>query len=86
VSLGLQYGVPLEVFVRKFIDHSFAPSGQTADPDIPQASSPVDYIFRRLALDYLPFATRARYGIYTAAEQAQKANRSGANGGAEHVK
>jgi ribonucleoside-diphosphate reductase alpha chain len=71
VSIGLQYGVPLEVFVRKFINQRFDPSGMTSDPDIRFAQSPIDYIFRRLALDYLPFDQRSIYGIYTTEERTQ---------------
>jgi ribonucleoside-diphosphate reductase alpha chain len=69
VSVALQYGVPLEKFVEKFINMRFEPAGMTNDPDIRFAQSPVDYIFRRLALDYLPFDTRASYGIYTTEER-----------------
>ena len=53
VSLGLQHGVPLGTFVDKYRDMRFEPSGQTDDPEIADANSLVDYIFRRLALDYL---------------------------------
>ncbi len=69
VSVALQYGVPLEKFVEKFINMRFEPAGMTNDPDIRFAQSPVDYIFRRLALDYLDFDTRASYGIYTTEER-----------------
>lgn len=71
VSIGLQYGVPLETFVEKFTNLRFEPSGMTDDPDIRIAQSMMDYIFRRLALDYLPFATRASIGLYSAAERAR---------------
>ena len=54
VSVGLQYGVPLEDYASKFINMKFEPSGMTDDPDIRFASSIVDYVFRRLALDHLP--------------------------------
>ena len=54
-SIALQYGVPLEAFVSKFVNMRFEPSGMTDDPDIRMAQSIVDYIFRRLALDYLPY-------------------------------
>ena len=57
VSIGLQYGVPLETYVSKFINMKFEPSGMTNDPDIRFASSLVDYVFRRLALDHLPIET-----------------------------
>ena len=53
ISNGLQYGVPLKFYVRKYMNMSFAPAGITDDPDIPVASSLVDYIFRRLAMEYL---------------------------------
>jgi len=59
VSIGLQYGVPLETFVEKFTNLRFEPSGMTDDADIRIAQSMMDYIFRRLALDYLPFETRS---------------------------
>ncbi|MCB0885037.1 MAG: vitamin B12-dependent ribonucleotide reductase, partial [Propionibacteriaceae bacterium] len=70
VSIGLQYGVPLESFVQKFTNLKFEPAGMTDDPDIRIAQSIMDYIFRRLALDYLSFDERAELGIYTAAERA----------------
>ena len=71
ISIGLQYGVPLETYVRKYINTRFDPAGMTNDPDIRFSQSIVDYIFRRLALDYLPFDTRASYGIYTTEERAR---------------
>jgi ribonucleoside-diphosphate reductase alpha chain len=72
ISIGLQYGVPLETFVSKFVNMRFEPAGLTDDPDVRMAQSMMDYIFRRLALDYLPFETRAAYGIYTADERARQ--------------
>ncbi|WP_353081871.1 vitamin B12-dependent ribonucleotide reductase [Tessaracoccus lapidicaptus] len=71
VSIGLQYGVPLESFVQKFTNLKFEPAGMTDDPDIRIAQSFMDYIFRRLALDYLSFDDRAELGIYTASERAR---------------
>jgi len=71
VSIGLQYGVPLETFVEKFTNLRFEPSGMTDDADIRIAQSMMDYIFRRLALDYLPFETRSAMGLYTATERAR---------------
>jgi ribonucleoside-diphosphate reductase alpha chain len=71
VSIGLQYGVPLETFVEKFTNLRFEPAGMTDDQDIRIAQSMMDYIFRRLALDYLPFDTRSAMGLYTAAERAR---------------
>jgi len=71
ISIALQYGVPLEAFVSKFVNMRFDPAGLTDDPDVRMAQSIMDYIFRRLALDYLPYDTRAGLGIYTAAERAR---------------
>ncbi|MDQ6875779.1 MAG: vitamin B12-dependent ribonucleotide reductase [Actinomycetota bacterium] len=70
ISIALQYGVPLETYVSKFTSMRFDPAGLTDDPDIRIASSMMDYIFRRLALDYLPYDQRAELGIFTAAERA----------------
>ena len=69
-SIALQYGVPLEAFVNKFVNMRFEPSGMTDDPDIRMAQSIVDYIFRRLALDYLDYDSREALGIFTAEERA----------------
>ena len=69
VSIGLQYGVPLETYVSKFTNLRFEPAGMTDDPDIRMAQSIMDYIFRRLALDYLPFDERAMLGIFSADER-----------------
>ena len=71
VSIGLQYGVPLEQFAQKFTNLKFEPAGMTDDPDIRMAQSIMDYIFRRLALDYLTFDERAELGINTASERAR---------------
>jgi ribonucleoside-diphosphate reductase alpha chain len=70
ISISLQYGVPLEKWVEKFTNMRFEPAGITDDPDIRIASSVMDYVFRRLALDHLPFETRAELGILSAAERA----------------
>lgn len=69
VSVGLQYGVPLETYVSKFTNMRFEPAGMTDDSDVRMAQSIVDYIFRRLALDFLPFETRSALGIHSAAER-----------------
>ncbi|WP_327190745.1 vitamin B12-dependent ribonucleotide reductase [Streptomyces xinghaiensis] len=69
VSVGLQYGVPLETYVAKFTNMRFEPAGMTDDPDVRMAQSIVDYIFRRLALDFLPFETRSALGIHSAEER-----------------
>jgi ribonucleoside-diphosphate reductase alpha chain len=70
ISIALQYGVPLEAFVSKFVNMKFEPAGLTDDPDVRMAQSIMDYVFRRLALDYLPEEKRAEFGIYTADERA----------------
>jgi len=72
ISIALQYGVPLETYVSKFINMRFEPSGMTDDPDVRMASSIVDYIFRRIALDHLPYENRAALGVHTAAERARE--------------
>jgi ribonucleoside-diphosphate reductase alpha chain len=74
ISIALQYGVPLEKYVEKFTNMRFEPAGMTDDPDIRMASSLVDYIFRRLALDYLPYEDRAALGILTTAERTAEVN------------
>ncbi len=76
VSIGLQYGVPLETYVSKFINMKFEPSGMTNDPDIRFASSLVDYVFRRLALDYLPRDKREALGIQSIEERTIGAGRA----------
>jgi len=69
ISIALQYGVPLEAFVSKFVNMRFEPAGMTDDPDIRMSQSIMDYIFRRLALDYLPYDKREALGIFTADER-----------------
>lgn len=68
-SIGLQYGVPLETFVSKFTNLKFEPAGLTDDSDVRMAQSIMDYVFRRLALDYLDFDTRSALGIFSAEER-----------------
>jgi len=63
VSHGLQYGVPLKSYVKSMSSMSFAPAGMTDDPDIKIATSLTDYIFRRIALDYLSFDDRVELGL-----------------------
>ena len=74
VSIGLQYGVPLEQYVQKFTNMRFEPSGMTDDEDVRIAQSVMDYIFRRLALDYLPEEHRSALGIHTAEERKKAVN------------
>jgi ribonucleoside-diphosphate reductase alpha chain len=69
ISVGLQYGIPLESYVAKFTNMRFEPAGLTDDPDVRIASSVMDYIFRRLALDHLPYDQRAEISILSAAER-----------------
>ena len=63
ISIALQYVFLPETYVQKFTNMRFEPSGVTHDPDVRMAQSVVDYIFRRLALDYLPFDSRSAYGV-----------------------
>ncbi|GLW91508.1 vitamin B12-dependent ribonucleotide reductase [Actinokineospora globicatena] len=69
ISVGLQYGIPLEFYVSKFQNLRFEPAGMTDDPDVRIATSVLDYLFRRLALDYLPYDKRAQLGVFTADER-----------------
>ncbi len=74
ISVGLQYGIPLESYVRKFTNMRFEPAGITDDQDIRMASSVMDYIFRRLALDHLSYDERAELGILTTDERTAQLN------------
>jgi ribonucleoside-diphosphate reductase alpha chain len=74
VSVGLQYGVPLEALVAKFTNMIFEPNGMTDDPDVRIAQSLVDYLARRLAIDYLDVETRQALGIKTTAERTAEVN------------
>jgi ribonucleoside-diphosphate reductase alpha chain len=69
ISVGLQYGIPLESYVAKFTNMRFDPAGITDDPDIRIASSVMDYIFRRLALDHLSYDQRSELGILSVEER-----------------
>ncbi len=71
ISYGLQYGVPLRAYVETFTNTRFEPAGMTDDPDIRIASSLVDYMFRRLAVEYLSYEERAELGILTVSERTQ---------------
>ncbi|GAB3709464.1 vitamin B12-dependent ribonucleotide reductase [Nocardiopsis nanhaiensis] len=74
ISIALQYGVPLETYVEKFTNMRFDPAGMTDDPDVRMAQSVVDYIFRRLALDHLPYEERAALGVLSASEREAQLN------------
>jgi len=71
VSYGLQYGVPLRAFVEAFTNMKFEPAGMTDDPDIRFAGSIMDYLFRRLALEYMTYDERAELGIFSVEERTQ---------------
>jgi ribonucleoside-diphosphate reductase alpha chain len=85
ISVGLQYGIPLESYVRKFTNMRFEPAGITDDPDIRMSSSVMDYIFRRLALDYLPYEERAELGILTTGERTAQLNGEESAGSADDL-
>ncbi|HTO00938.1 MAG TPA: vitamin B12-dependent ribonucleotide reductase [Microthrixaceae bacterium] len=72
VSHGLQYGVPLAAFVHAFVGMRFEPAGITDDPDVRLANSLIDYLFRRLALDYLSYEERVDIGVLGTAERLQQ--------------
>ncbi len=71
ISYGLQYGVPLRAFVEAMTNMRFEPAGLTDDPDIRFASSIMDYLFRRLAIEYMPYDERAELGIFSVGERMQ---------------
>ena len=73
VSLGMQYGVPLEVYVSKFAHMRFEPSGMTNDPDIRAAKSIVDYIFRWMGKKFLTVDQQEEIGILSAEVRARLA-------------
>ncbi|GAB3143169.1 vitamin B12-dependent ribonucleotide reductase [Amycolatopsis stemonae] len=76
ISVGLQHGIPLEFYVSKFSNLRFEPAGMTDDPDIRIATSVMDYLFRRLALDYLPYEKRSQLGILSADERSAEVEAS----------
>ena len=73
VSLGMQYGVPLEVYVSKFAHMRFEPSGMTNDPDIRVAKSIVDYIFRWMGKKFLTVDQQEEIGILSPEVRARMA-------------
>ena len=85
ISVGLQYGIPLESYVGKFTNMRFEPAGMTDDADIRMASSVMDYIFRRLALDHLPYDQRAELGILTTEERTAQLNGEDPAGGSDEL-
>jgi ribonucleoside-diphosphate reductase alpha chain len=85
ISVGLQYGIPLESYVAKFTNMRFEPAGITDDPDIRMVSSVMDYIFRRLALDHLPYEQRADLGILSVAERSAALDGADPSAGGDEV-
>ena len=73
ISIGLQYGVPLETFVRKFAYMRFEPEGITRNPEIPFAKSLPDYIMRWVASRYGDADLHEELGILTTEARARKA-------------
>jgi len=71
ISYGLQYGVPLRAFVEAFTNMRFEPAGITDDPEIRFASSVMDYLFRKLAMEYLSYDERAELSIFSVSERLQ---------------
>jgi ribonucleoside-diphosphate reductase alpha chain len=69
MSIGLQYGVPLEAYVSKFMNMRFEPAGMTDDEEVRFATSIVDFLARKVALEYLPYDKREALGIYSIDER-----------------
>jgi ribonucleoside-diphosphate reductase alpha chain len=74
LSVGLRYGVPLADLVGSGIGLSFVPNGRTDDPEILRVRSIIDYIARRLAIDWLPYDERVALGIHTLTERVARAS------------
>jgi hypothetical protein len=74
LSMGLQRQVPLNDLIGSGLGQFFVPNGHTDDPEIPRVRSAVDYIARRLAIDWLPYPERAALGVYTLSERVQRAS------------
>ena len=72
LSMGLAHRVPLAELIRPGLDQDFMPNGRTNDPEIPRVCSAIDYIARRLALDWLPYHDRAVLGVYTQTERIRR--------------
>jgi ribonucleoside-diphosphate reductase alpha chain len=73
LSVGLQHRVPLVDLVRDGLDMYFVPNGRTDDPEIPRVRSVVDYVARRLAIDWLPYDQRSELGVFTIEERMAQA-------------
>ena len=72
LSMGLRHRVPLPELIRPGLDQEFMPNGHTNDPEIPRVRSAVDYVARRLAIDWLPYPERAALGVLTRAERVRR--------------
>ncbi len=83
VSIGLQYGVPLESYVSKFMNMRFEPAGMTDDPEIRFSTSIVDFLARKLALEYLPAEQREVLGIYSLEERTRMLDQGYGDGDTE---
>jgi ribonucleoside-diphosphate reductase alpha chain len=83
VSMSLQYGVPLEVYVNKFSHTRFEPLGYTNNPDIRMAKSIVDYIFRWLGITFLPGFREASLGLPTTGGKGDSAPAAGSGDDAD---
>jgi len=76
LSAGLRHRIPLPDLIRPGLGLWFAPNGRTDDPEIPRVRSAVDYVTRRLAIDWLPYPDRAALGVFTPAERGERDRRS----------
>jgi ribonucleoside-diphosphate reductase alpha chain len=74
LSVGLQRRVPLVELIRNGLDMYFVPNGRTDDPEIPRVRSVVDYVARRLAVDWLSYEQRHELGVYTVEERMAQAH------------
>ena len=69
LSVGLQHRVPLVELITPGLDLYCVPNGRTDDPQIPRVRSVIDYVARRLAIDWLSYPDRASLGVFTIAER-----------------
>ena len=82
VSIGLQSGVPLQTFVSKYINMRFEPFGMTDDPELTTVTSVLDYVFRRLAMDFLDPEVLGQFGIHSFDEEARQLTTAAGSGDA----
>jgi len=86
LSMGLAHRVPLAELIQPGLDQYFLPNGPTDDPEIPRVWSAVDYIARRLALDWLSYSDRAALGVYTPTERIRRTAGASAPWSADQVR